>query len=92
MAAFIRVAFEEGFERAAGRTADPSTSVGMTRGEGSLRLGWLVDGGTCYSPISSESNPLPQTTFAMSVRRTGLSNEISSKESTVQLIWSGLRE
>jgi hypothetical protein len=28
---------------AAGRTADPSASLGMTRGEVRLRLEWLVD-------------------------------------------------
>ena len=38
---------EEGFERAAGRTADPSAALGMTRGEERPRLEWLVDGGNC---------------------------------------------
>jgi hypothetical protein len=32
-----------GFERTAGRTADPSTSVGMTRGESWPRLEWQGD-------------------------------------------------
>jgi hypothetical protein len=31
---FIRIASQEGFERIAGRTADPSAALGMTRGEG----------------------------------------------------------
>ena len=40
---FVRIASQERFERAARRTADPSASLGMTRGEGWLRLELLVD-------------------------------------------------
>jgi acyl-coenzyme A thioesterase PaaI-like protein len=40
---FIRDASQKGLEKAAGRTADPSASLGMTRGEGWLRLELLVD-------------------------------------------------
>jgi hypothetical protein len=43
---FIRIG-EEGFEEAAGRTADPSAALGMTRGEERPRLEWLVDGENC---------------------------------------------
>ena len=41
---FIRVVSSERFERAGGRIADPSLSVGMTRGEEWPKLMLLVDG------------------------------------------------
>ena len=50
---FLRDAFQERWERTAGRTADPSASLGMTRGEGWLRWELLVDAKRTAGPSTA---------------------------------------
>jgi hypothetical protein len=82
----IRVASQEGFERAGGRTADPSTSLRFGRddkGRGVVLVGvvrWME--GPAGSLAAAKADPAFGRRWPLSIRNSGFSKECFAAEET----------